>query len=68
MAFIIKIILTKAISKLFHNDKEVFVFNYLGSLHKPYDSVYCVQIDKSGKVIQTNVRLAFENVKFRLKV
>lgn len=51
-----------------HNGEDVFVFNYFGSMHKPFDSAYCVKLDANGKAEKTDIRLACENVTFRLKI
>jgi hypothetical protein len=45
----------------------IYVFNFISTDKRPFDTVNCVKIDKTGKIIQKEVAFDFVDVSFRFQ-
>lgn len=45
----------------------MYVFNFISSDKRPFDTVNCVKIDKSGKIIQKEAAFDYADVNFRFQ-
>lgn len=45
----------------------LYVFNFISSDKRPFDTVNCVKIDKTGKIIQKEAAFDFADVSFRFQ-
>ncbi len=49
------------------NQNGIYVFNFISSDKRPFDTVMCAKIDKAGKIIQKEAAFDFADVTFRFQ-